>query len=166
MSTSVKLYATSEGKSVNTTFSAINPNATDAELKYAAQALNTLTENTYAKSEKITTVDLDAAVAKLTPSLVITDDIPDGLVASWCLEGRAIKMSYTGDGELYIMNNDNTTWATTFRTNPSTGQLNLYIGIINSATTANATAPHEIVVRSEETDTYSAGEWKFTIIEG
>ena len=143
----------------------INPDASSTALKTFGQKLTALTDNTYVKTDRIDKTNCDSAVAKLTPSLIITDDIPDGLVRSWCLEGRAIKVSYTGDGELYIVNNDNTTWATTFRTG-ATGQLNLYIGVINSQTADNATAPHDIVVRSVETDTYAAGEWTFQIIEG
>lgn len=164
MSTSVKLYATRDGKSVNTTFSAINPNATDAELKSAAQALNTLTENTYAKSEKITTVELDSAVAKLTPTLKV-NDAADPLTRTTCLAGVSPLIDYTGDGELWIAgNNDNTSWVTTFRVASATNTLRLYIGVLNEASQAAATAPHQIVIRSDETDTYAAGEFVITIL--
>lgn len=169
MSTSLKLYATNDGKAVNSTFSSVNPNATAAQMKAAAQALNSLTDNTYAKSEKIETVDLDAAAQKLSPSLVLTQELPEGgLLRSWILEGpgRSLAVSYTGDGELSIVNNDNTSWMTTFRRNPETGQLNLYVGTLRTDTQVTATAPHDIVIRSAETANYNAGEFTFTIIDG
>ena len=166
--TSLVINAVNDGKAVQKTLTDINPAADNVALKVWGQMLNGLTTDTYVKTDRIDKTNCDSVVEKLTPSLVYGETLEDGLVRSWILAGpgRAIKMTYTGDGELYIMNNDNTSWATTFRTNPTTGQLNLYIGITNSQAEATATAPHDIVIRSVETDNYKAGEWTFQIIEG
>ena len=165
MKTNLKLSATYDGESVSTTFGYVNPNSTDQQLKTAAQALNSLTVNTYDQSDKIETTNLDNAVAKLTPSMTIDSaDLP--ITRTAALAGKYVRVNYVGNGTLSIVNNDNTTWATTFRTNPTSGDLYLYMGIINAATETNATAPHDIVVRSDETDDYYAGELTFTITEG
>ena len=141
----------------------INPDADNGALKSFGQKVTALTDNTLSKVERVDKTDITNAVAKAKPSLVKDGtDVSYVLYRAACLEGVAVKMKYTGDGELYIMNNDNTSWATTFRTG-TTGQFNMYVGIINAETAANATAPHDIVVRSMETDNYAAGEWTFTI---
>ena len=75
MSTSLKLYSTNDGKAVNSTFSSINPNATPAQMKSAAQALNSLTQNTYSKSEKIETTELDSFAPKLTPNVALDSTV-------------------------------------------------------------------------------------------
>jgi len=165
MSTSIKLYATNDGKAVNSTFSSINPNATPAQMKTAAQALNSLTQNTYSKSEKIETTDLDVAAQKSTPTLTIDPNY--SMTREQLLPGGSPQIFYTGNGKLYICaDNDNTSWCTTVRRATTTDNtLRLYIGIINSQTADYATVPHNIVIRSEETDDYLAGEWTFTITE-
>lgn len=163
--TSLVINAVNDGKQIQKTLTDINPAADNTALKVWGQMLNGLTTNTYVKTDRIDKTNCDSVVEKLTPSLIINETLEDGLVRSWLLQGRSIRMAYTGDGELMIVNNDETSWVTTFRTSPSAG-LCMYIGVINSATEANATAPHDIVVRSVETDNYKAGEWKFSIIEG
>lgn len=163
--TSLVINAVNDGKHIQKTLTDINPAADNVALKIWGQMLNGLTTNTYVKTDRIDKTNCDTVEEKLTPSLTLNEEIPEGITRTWALQGRAIKMAYTGDGELYIMNNDETSWATTFRTSPTSG-LNLYVGIINAQTEANATAPHNIIIRSVETDTYKAGEWKFTITEG
>lgn len=161
-----KLIVTSSDSNnqlVQKTINNINPDADNSALKSFGQKVTALTDNTLSKIERIDKTDI--TTEKLTPSLTLNEELPDGMTRSWMLQGRAIKMAYTGDGELMIVNNDESSWATTFRTSPTAG-LNLYVGIINSQTETNATAPHDIVIRSVETDTYKAGEWKFTITEG
>lgn len=155
----------SNNRLVQKTIPNINPDASNDALKSFGQKVTALTDNTLSKVERVDKTDITAVVEKLTPSLTFNEELEDGLVRSWLLQGRSIRMAYTGDGELMIVNNDETSWATTFRTSPSAG-LCLYVGVINTNTEANATAPHDIVVRSVETDTYKAGEWKFSIIEG
>lgn len=167
--TSLVISAANDGKIIQKTLTDINPAADNAALKTWGQMLNSLTTNTYVKSDRIDKTSCDAAAEKLTPSLVLTQELPEGgLLRSWIFEGpgRSLAVAYTGDGELSIVNNDNTSWMTTFRRNPETGQLNLYVGTLRTETQVNATAPHDIVIRSAETDDYKAGEFIFTIIEG
>ena len=161
--TSLVINALSDGKAIQKTLTDINPAADNAALKTFGQMLNALTTNTYVKTDRIDKTNCDAVVAKAQPQL--SKSAADSLRRTACLNGIALPVDYTGDGELYIMNNDNTTWCTTFRSHAATGQLNLYIGVINSQTADAATAPHDIVIRSEETDNYAAGEWVFTIEE-
>lgn len=159
----------SNSQLVQKTIPNINPNADNSALKSFGQKVTALTDNTLSKVERVDKTDITAAVEKLTPSLVLTQELPEGdLLRSWIFEGpgRSLSVDYTGDGELSIVNNDNTSWMTTFRRNPETGQLNLYVSTLRTETQITATAPHDIVIRSAETDDYKAGEFIFTIIEG
>lgn len=126
--------------------------------------LNSLTTNTYVKSDRIDKTNCDSVVEKLTPTLTLDSAYP--LTREQLLPGGSPLVTYVGDGELSIVNNDNTSWCTTFRKAVTTdGTLRLYIGIISSQTADYATVPHDIVIRSAETENYKAGEWKFTITE-
>ena len=101
MSTSLKLYATSNGKSVNSTFSSLNTNATPAQMKSAAQALNSLTDNTYSKSEKIETTELDSFAPKLTPNIALSSTVDTStLTRSFCLGGQNLLLVVETDGEI------------------------------------------------------------------
>ena len=168
MSTSLKLYATSNGKSVNSTFSSLNTNATPAQMKSAAQALNSLTDNTYSKSEKIETTELDSFAPKLTPNIALSSTVDTStLTRSFCLGGQNLLLVVETDGEISIVNNDNTSWCSTIRLGADTNQYRFYIGIVNSQTATNATAGHIVVVESAETAQYEAGRFElFTILEG
>lgn len=163
--TSLIINSTYDGKTIQKTLTDINPAADNTALKTWGQMLNGLTTNTYVKTDRIDKTNCDSVVEKLTPSLVI-DSSESPLVRSEAVQGKYVKVNYTGDGTLSIVNNDETSWATTFRKNPNSGELYLYMGIIHSATEANATAPHDIVIRSDETNDYKAGEFTFTISEG
>lgn len=170
MSTSLKLYATNNGKAVNTTFSSVNPNATAAQMKSAAQALNNLTQNTYSKSEKIETTDLDSSAAKSVPSITLAEGAP-ALNRTNALAGYTASIDMVTDGELAIVTGDsgggdNSSWVTCIRKG-SSGAWRLFVGLIKPDETQSfATVPHNIIIRSAETDTYQAGEFILTIEEG
>ena len=140
----------------------INPDASSTALKTFGQKLTALTDNTYVKTDRIDKTNCDTAVEKLTPNVAL-DPSADALTRSACLAGANPLINITTDGEVMIVNNDNTTWCTTLRLGSDTGRYRLYVGIVNSATEANATAPHDIVIRTTETDTYKAGEFTITI---
>ena len=59
MKTSLKIYATNAGETVNTTLGYVISTATNAQYVAAAQALNALTTNTYQKTIKITEEEVD-----------------------------------------------------------------------------------------------------------
>ena len=163
MKTDLKLSATSSGKSITTTLAYIKNDATRAEMLGLSEAMNGLTENTYVSTDRVQTENVDTLPVKQTPSLTLGSEV-DPLTRTRCLAGTSPLVEYTGDGELSIVNNDNTTWCTTFRQSADSDTLRLYIGIVNQATADNATAPHDIVIRSAETDNYYAGEFTITII--
>lgn len=164
MSTSLKLYSTYGGKAVNSTFSSINPNATAAQMKAAAQALNSLTLNTYSKSEKIETTDLDTAAQKLTPLIKIADTEETPLTRTRALDGYIGALEVVGDGEISIVPDDTTTWLVTVRYGRTSNQWRILVGCFTSSEAqAAATAPYDIVLRTAETDDYKAGEFKITI---
>lgn len=164
MSTSLKLYSTYGGKAVNSTFSSINPNATAAQMKAAAQALNSLTLNTYSKSEKIETTDLDTAAQKLTPLIKIADSEETPLTRTRALDGYIGALEVVGDGEISIIPDDTTTWLVTLRYGKTSQQWRILVGCFTSADAqAAATAPYDIVLRTAETDDYEAGEFRITI---
>lgn len=55
----LKVIATYAGASVTTTINDVNPAATNANLSQLGRKFNNLTDNTYEKSEKVTTVNVD-----------------------------------------------------------------------------------------------------------
>ena len=111
---------------------------------------------------------MDSFAPKLTPNVALDSTVdPSEYTRSFCLEGKSPLIVVETDGELAIVENDNTTWCTTIRLGADTGRYRLYIGIINEQTAANATAGHKIVVESKETDNYYAGRFEvLTILEG
>ena len=56
---SLKLLAQYGGKTITTTISDVNPQASDTVLKTFAQKLNSLTNNSYQQTQKVTTNYLD-----------------------------------------------------------------------------------------------------------
>lgn len=55
----LKVTSTYAGASVTTTINDVNPAATNAQLAQLGRKFNNLTDNTYEKSEKVTTVNVD-----------------------------------------------------------------------------------------------------------
>ena len=55
----LKVIATYAGASVTTTIDDVNPAATNAQLRQLGIKFNELTNNTYEKSQKVTTVNVD-----------------------------------------------------------------------------------------------------------
>jgi hypothetical protein len=160
--TSLVINAVNDGKQIQKTLTDINPTADNGALKVWGQMLNGLTTNTYVKTDRIDKTNCDTYETKLTPNVAL-DPAAAALTRSACLVGASPLINITTDGELSIVNNDNTTWCTTLRLGADTGRYRLYIGVINEATVANATAPHDIVIRTTETDNYYAGEFIITI---
>lgn len=57
----IKISAQYNSNTVTTTISHVSSTATDAQLLAMGEALNGLTQNTYTKTDKITTFNLDTA---------------------------------------------------------------------------------------------------------
>ena len=167
--TSIAITSTTPaGKNVQKNITDINPNSTDSQLVTFGQKVMAFSKNAYVGTKRLDQTDCDTATTKQTPVFTLGGEIdPSILTRSYCLEGHNISFSCTSDGELSIPYNDDTTWCTTIRRAPSDpeGLLRLYIGIIVAQTANNATAPHEIIIKSAETENYYAGEFTITILE-
>ena len=166
--TSLVINAVNDGKQIQKTLTDINPAANNSALKVWGQMLNGLTTNTYVKTDRIDKTNCDTYETKLTPSITLDSTVvPSTLTRSFCLNGTNLPIDIETDGELSIVNNDNTTWCTTIRLGADTGVYRLYIGIVNDQTATNATAGHTVIVESKETDRYYAGRFElFTVLEG
>lgn len=167
--TSLKITTASSGTTKSKTLTSINPSASDYELKVAAETLVGLTNNTYSKAERITTVNVDSAVNKSTPTFELFGNTAEQLTRTNCLAGVSAMFNYNGDGNIWVeQNNDNTSWCTTVvykgESDPE-ANYRMYIGCINEATKDAATAPHDIIIRTEETDNFKAGEFVVHILE-
>ncbi|MBR6713184.1 MAG: hypothetical protein IKI76_09360 [Selenomonadaceae bacterium] len=166
-----KLIVTSSDSNnqlVQKTIPNINPDTDNNALKSFGQKITALTDSTLTKVERVDKTNISAAVAKLTPSITLDSTVvPSTLTRSFCLNGTNLPIDIETDGELSIVNNDNTTWCTTIRLGADTGVYRLYIGIVNDQTATNATAGHSVIVESKETDRYYAGRFElFTVLEG
>ena len=166
--TSLVINAVNDGKQIQKTLTDINPAANNSALKVWGQMLNGLTTNTYVKTDRIDKTNCDTYETKLTPSITLDSTVvPSTLTRTFCLNGTNLPINIETDGELSIVNNDNTTWCTTIRLGADTGIYRLYIGIVNDQTATNATAGHTVIVESKETDRYYAGRFElFTVLEG
>ncbi len=166
--TSLVINAVNDGKQIQKTLTDINPAANNSALKVWGQMLNGLTTNTYVKTDRIDKTNCDTYETKLTPSITLDSTVvPSTLTRTFCLNGTNLPIVIETDGELSIVNNDNTTWCTTIRLGADTGVYRLYIGIVNEQTATNATAGHTVIVESKETDRYYAGRFElFTVLEG
>lgn len=110
--TNVKLYATDYlATQTTTTINYINPSATKQEILNFTHALNNLTDNTYNKSEKIVTTDLDnESDTKPIPTLTISNtnfSTQNFALVNYMymLYGdRTPTITYTGDGDFFIDN--------------------------------------------------------------
>lgn len=107
--TNLKLYATDAlGNANTTTINYANPDAENADYLEFAQMLNQFTTNTYGKTEKIVTTELDTEPEKQTPTLTtnkanfpLTEFTTQG---SYKIAGTASKLTYDGDGTLTFTN--------------------------------------------------------------
>lgn len=70
--TEIKLIAKDqEDKTVSTTISDVNPDAQSSTLKTFAQRLNMLTTNTYERTDKVVTTNVDTATDKKTQPITL-----------------------------------------------------------------------------------------------
>lgn len=99
----VKLTAiTPEGKKSNTNINYANPEADNSTLKSLAQKLNMLTRNSYDKSDKVETTNLDAAPDshQQTPTFTFAQtDFPQSVAGATA--PFSIPFTYDGDGQIY-----------------------------------------------------------------
>ena len=159
------MATTYDGKTLQKTLTDINPAADNAALKTWGEMLNGLTQNTYVKTDRIDKTNCDTIRTKQTPSLAFKQGQASMFTRENLIGGGAMKMLYVGDGQLYVVPTDNTSWCATFvdEDDDATANRRMYIGIVNSETEALATVPHTVKVRVDETDNYYAGEWDFVI---
>lgn len=101
MSTQLKLETTNNGKSSTKTLSAINPLATNAQLKTFGQALTAMTGNTYVAGYRVETTALDEQKSNpnftVTPASITGDEWPDDYIDHETMgEPAFLALSYDG----------------------------------------------------------------------
>lgn len=139
--TDLKLYSTdaATGAKQTTTISYVNPNASGTALKNFAQQLNSLTDNTYASSDRIETLNLDTE----EPS---TDKLTRSITFNNLIKGQSTDITITtDDGEtltptfVYYENSTASVWSVT----KVMGTPGLYRGNIPSTATSLAVGTAE-----------------------
>lgn len=167
--TSLVITSSSAGKNLQKTLTDINPAASNSALKTWGEMLTGLTTNTYVKTDRVDKTNCDTVPVKQTPTFELYLNTAEQLTKTNCLAGVSAMFNYNGDGKIWVeQNNDNTSWCTTVvykgESDPE-ANYRMYIGCINEATKAAATAPHDIIIRTEETDNFEAGEFVVHILE-
>ena len=110
--TNLKLYATDAlGTATTTTINYANPDAKNADYLEFARMLNQFTINTYDKTEKIVTTELDTETEKQTPTFtvskanIVSSDFTTQGSNFKCLNlptTGGIQLNYNGDGNFYV----------------------------------------------------------------
>lgn len=158
----LKIKATnSQGANMTTTIGYVNPYATNAQLATLGNRINQFTTNVYDHSEKVTTVNVDGEEGKTVPTLTITSggnpltEYTLAETAEDVVTTHFAHINYTGNGALTV-------------TCPYMAFLAFMIwdnadcGVVYGIETPSGTYPFTIT--SEETDTYAAASYSFTLI--
>lgn len=160
--TSLVINAVNNGKALQKTLTDINPAADNTALRTWGQMLNNLTTNTYVKTDRIDKTNCDSVSAKLTPSVKIANNV-ENIPYSSAIGGQGYALDVVGDGNFSIVKSDDSAWTTGIRRG-SSGAWRLLIGKPIDGTADFMTVPHDIIIRTEETDTYKAGEFVIQIV--
>ena len=107
--TNLKLYGTDAlGNTTTTTINYANPEAENADCLEFTQMLNQFTTNTYEKTEKVVTTELDTEPEKQTPTLTtnkanfpLSEFTTQG---SYKIASTSSTLTYNGDGTLTFPN--------------------------------------------------------------
>lgn len=167
----LKVKSTYEGKSQTLTISDANPQASDAVLLEFGQRVTALTDNEYASTDKVTTINLDTESSKATPTLQFrsggsgTTVISEMEITSkGTSSGTSKNIYYDGDGEVYYKvypeAGDNS-WLF-FTTAKATPTENLIPGFLMASSNA-ADGTYYIDIYSTETANYKAATWRVTV---
>jgi len=150
-------------------FTDINPNATNAQLKAFTQGMNSLTNNTYDSTYRVERTHVDTAADKTQATITLATESIDLATVTGYLKGNyriydIASVTYNGDGQLYA-----------FVSSDTAGFLgvSVYVGASGSAAfrlfsgsdnfVNQIVAPITITIRADETTNYTAAEATFTI---
>ena len=158
--TSVILNSTdSNGKKMQTTITNVNPEAASIHLKQMGQMINALTSNTYDSTDRIDKIncDTESKPIQATATLSLTK-------TAWSIEndhnfgdwGIKTPITYNGDGDVYVANQNNTTITAYVATYEDTLNLCITQG-------ADGSTPITCTLMSSATDNYKAAELEFTV---
>lgn len=78
----------------------INPNASNAELKTAAQKFNAISQNTYTEADRIIKMSVEESYNP-APKTEPTLSIGTWTLTQDTIQGAQAQITYNGDGELY-----------------------------------------------------------------
>lgn len=163
----LKIKATSpQGKSITTSVTYVNPEATNDQLATLGTMVNALTDNRYDSSTKVTTVEVDVESDKPKPTLQFwkTDKTAQISEMSKQTSGQIIQdmlsIKYNGDGQIFygfeginnymypILERDNNNFATQ---------------VITIAQNTPAGTDVVFTIKSAETANYQAAEAQLTV---
>lgn len=160
----LKISTTAGGSNSTKTINNVNPAATNAQLATFATKLNALTTNTYQKSDRVTTVNVDTEPgggAKPTPTLTLSQAsiaITDvsAISASPAITPR-VTITTNSDGTPYIR----------YASTGSSSDAFYYVVMFGNEFTplkgANANTAQKIYIGVTETDSYQGAEVEFNI---
>lgn len=161
MKRSVLLNSTSaQGKKLQKSFTDVNPEATGQSLKTFAQKVNALTTATYNSTDMVDKYNLDTETPPNPPtestlSLTKTDwnIATDKNFGDW---GIKTPITYNGDGNVYVANQNNNIMTAYVATYESTLNLCITQG-------GDSSTPITFTLMSSATDNYKAAELEFTV---
>ena len=163
-----KIIITTDGGSK--TIENINPAATNAQLATFATKLNALTTNTYQKTDRVTTVNVDTEPGggtKQTPTLTLSrssrtlaDAVSDIGADGTC---NLANVTTNSDGHLYARNPTIGAMANQFAPYIALKEgLNTF-RVTNMSNATSISTTQTLIVGVTETDTYTGKEVEFTI---
>lgn len=161
MKRSVILNSTSaQGKKLQKSFTDVNPQASGNSLKIFAQKVNELTTSTYNSSDMIDKYNLDTEAPvdpPTTPTLSLTKTdwsiATDKNFGDW---GIQTPITYNGDGNVYVANQNNDIISAYVVTQSNTLKLIMSQG-------GDGSTPITFTLMSSATDNYKAAELEFTV---
>jgi outer membrane protein assembly factor BamB len=158
--TSVILNATdSGGKKMQTTITNVNPEASSLHLKQMGQMINALTTNTYDSTDRIDKINCDTESKPIQATATLSLTKTDWNIATdhnFGDFGIQTPITYNGDGNVYVANQNNDIMTAYVVTQSNTLKLFITQG-------EDGSTPITFTLMSSATDNYKAAELEFTV---
>lgn len=152
--------AAGTGKKLQKTITDINPNIGAEALKGFTQKLNAMTTNTYVQTDCIDKYNVDTEQlpvdTRLTPTITFPENQPPTLLSGL---GNLVKVTHTGDGNVYVRRNSGCTGIDFVMGWESEGSISFRLTQSQQMTAAAGT----YVVGLTGTETYKPLEIEYTL---
>lgn len=158
-----------DGEVKQKSFTDINPNATNAQLKAFTQGMNSLTNNTYNSTYKVERTNVDTATDKTTATITLATESMTLAALKTALKSTnrisdISNVSYNGDGLLYaFVSSDTVGFLGVGSAVGSSGTFAFRLFSASDTFIDQIVAPITIKIRADETVNYTAAEATFTV---